>query len=120
MFSRKKSKPFVKFDREERRMAVRIQPDQNLKTILKEKRREVMDISTTGIAIQDISIPVGTKVTLRLELPHNTIQVHAKVVKDDGCCCHCIFIDLAEGQTEQLYQYILEVQKSRIRKSFIA
>lgn len=117
MFSKKTEKPYVKFTQQERRLAVRITPDKTLDVQWQKKRLEVLDLSVTGISLKGIQKVVGDKITLDLAFSDDTFSGEAEVVKVDADnTIHCHFEDISEYQQESIYQYILELQKQRIRK----
>lgn len=115
MFSKNSDKPYVKLASDERRSAVRITPDSHLRALFQGNELQVFDLSATGVAIAKIAVEVGQVISLQMKLPDKELTLQATVVKHDQRSTHCRFSNISDEMEDDLYHYILDVQKSQIR-----
>jgi c-di-GMP-binding flagellar brake protein YcgR len=124
LFWKKKSeRPYVRLGGDDRRNAVRINPDDNLSIEIEGQSFQVMDISAGGVSFAAEGIESGSQLStqLLLRLYQQKVEVRIEVLfQDNQGICHCRFVELSPETSEILHHYILDLQKHAIRNQRIA
>lgn len=127
MFSKKKDRIFNWLDGmlKDRRRSFRYAPDApvSLHALLDGETgvKPVRDVSAGGCCLMHESLRPGDVVWLRLEsrtpeLPLD-LRLKAEVLgRRQNGECHCVFVDLGEGEEEALHRFSLAAQRHEARR----
>lgn len=112
-------------EEQEQREAFRyvFQGERSLPMVFKDKQVQVLDISAGGLAFKNRGFAQyeADRITLCLDIPHFTgkpsfsAQLRILTITKNGTC-HCIFENCTIEEYEIIHKYVLEMQKTDIKK----
>ncbi len=123
MFWKKKKTIDVALDarHSDNRAAYRIAPDSDRPVIISinDESYNALNISGTGIAFRSEKFEVGKRASAMIRLPaeERVFPVVLEVVAKQKDLCRCSFREIHQEAENLLHNYILELQKWKIRQN---
>ncbi len=123
MFWKKKKTIDVALDarHSDNRAAYRIAPDSDRPVIISinDESYNALNISGTGIAFRSEKFEVGKRTSALIRLPaeERVFPVVLEVVAKQKDLCRCSFREIHQEAENLLHNYILELQKWKIRQN---
>lgn len=123
MFWKKKKTSDLGFDsdNEDHRQAFRIVPDPGKPIIVTIRGHafKAVNVSGTGVCIRTHNLPEGTVTPATVRLPSEDIifPVTLEVMMKQGDLCRCRFGKIHSEAEDLLHNYILDLQKAKIRQN---